>query len=408
MSQAPNNFSLPLARSSMHDLPGSLIRDVANAGMGRGDVLPFWFGESSEATDAHITDAAIASLRKGETFYSHNLGLAELREAYAAYVNGVHRTILNAENIAITSAGVSALMIAVQALVSPGDEVVVVEPVWPNLPGQARVMSAQLKTHSLQVKDGKWQLDLDALIASITPRTRMVMINSPNNPTGFVMPAHEQQRLLEHCRSTGTWILSDEVYHRLYFSENRENSSQVSPSFLEYATSQDRLVVVHSFSKSFWMTGWRLGALIAPRELMVTIGKLAEFNTSCAPVFVQRAGMAALANAERYVQQVRSQLEAARPVLLSALKAIPNAIAPVPEGAMYVYFKLAGFDDSLTLAKRLVAEAGLGLAPGAAFGKSDPISGELGEGWLRWCYAGAPERVREGAVRLSRWLEENP
>jgi aspartate/methionine/tyrosine aminotransferase len=389
------------ARTLIEDLSGSLIREVANAGLGKADVLPFWFGESNAPTDARIVQAAITSLEKGETFYSHNMGLAELREAYAAYVNGVHGCALTLEQVAITSAGVNALMVAVQALVSPGDEVVVVEPVWPNLPGQARVMNAQLNIVSLEIINGRWQLDIDKLIAAITPRTRLVMINSPNNPTGWTMPAQQVQSVLEHCRKTGTWILADEVYHRLYTADSDNKRSQAAPSFLEYAHANDRVVVVHSFSKSFWMTGWRLGAMIAPRELMVAIGKLMEFNTSCAPVFVQRAGLAAVLDAERHVANVRAQLKAALPVLLQGLQKLPGAIVPVPDGAMYVFFKLAGFNDSLTTAKRLVSEAGLGLAPGAAFGDS-------GHGWLRWCYAGSPERMQEGVKRLERWMKTHP
>lgn len=389
------------ARTLIEDLPGSLIREVANAGFGKADVLPFWFGESNAQTDARIVQAAVTSLEKGETFYSHNLGLAELREAYAAYVNGVHGCALTLEQIAMTSAGVNALMVAVQALVSPGDEVVVVEPVWPNLPGQARVMNAQLSIVSLEVINGRWQLDIDKLIAAITPRTRLVMINSPNNPTGWTMPAQQVQTVLEHCRKTGTWILADEVYHRLYTPDSGNKRSQAAPSFLEYANVNDRVVVVHSFSKSFWMTGWRLGAMIAPRELMAAIGKLMEFNTSCAPVFVQRAGLAAVLDAERHVANVRAQLKAALPVLLQGLQKLPGAIVPVPDGAMYVFFKLAGVEDSLGVAKRLVSEAGLGLAPGAAFGDSDDVK----RGWLRWCYAGSPERMQEGVVRLEHWMK---
>lgn len=386
------------ARTLIEDLPGSLIREVANAGLGKADVLPFWFGESDEPTDARIVQAAVASLEKGETFYSHNMGLPELREAYAAYVNGVHKSALTSEQIIITSAGVSALMVAIQALVSPGDEVIVVEPVWPNLPSQARIMGARLRSVALQAIAGKWQLDISALLAAITPQTRMVMVNSPNNPTGWTMPAEQVQMLLEHCRKTGTWILADEVYHRLYQPSSENNLSQSAPSFLEYAHKEDRVVVVHSFSKSFWMTGWRLGAMMVPLELSAAIGKLMEFNTSCAPMFVQRAGLTALQDAEQHVAKVRAQLAAALPVLMQALNAMPGTVVPRPDGAMYVFFKLEAYDDSLTIAKRLVNEAGLGLAPGAAFGAS-------GQGWLRWCYAGSPGRVQEGVGRLAQWLQ---
>jgi aspartate/methionine/tyrosine aminotransferase len=382
-----------LARAQIEQIPTSHIRLVANAGMGLPDVLPFWFGESDQPAHALVREAAAAALGRGETLYSHNLGLPELRDAYASYVNSLHTCQLTPERVVITSAGVSALMVAAQALVNPGDEVVVVEPVWPNLPALPRILGGQLKTVALAVLDGRWQLDIDALLNAITSATKMVMVNSPNNPSGWVMPRAQQEKLLAHCRVTGTWIVSDEVYHRLDFASARG----IAPSLLDIAEPHDRVVVVHSFSKSFWMTGFRLGALIVPPDLLTGIGKLMEFNTSCAPVFVQRAGIVAIENADMLVGAVRAQLDAARPVLLRALGTIAGATVPVPDGAMYVFFRVPGSAHSLDVATRLVTEAGLGLAPGSAFGAS-------GEGYLRWCYAGAPERMELGVSRLKEWL----
>jgi aspartate/methionine/tyrosine aminotransferase len=382
------------ARSAIQELPGSQIRTVANAGLGLTGVLPFWFGESNQPASRLIRDAAAESLAKGETFYSHNMGLPQLREQYTAYVNSLHTCSLTTEQVVITSSGVSALMVAVQALVTAGDEVVVVEPVWPNLPAMPRIMGATLSIVSLSVVNNRWQLDIDKLIAAISPRTRLVMVNSPNNPSGWVMPRQQQQALLDHCRATGTWILSDEVYHRLDFTS--ENG--IAPSLLDITNAHDRVLVAHSFSKSFWMTGFRLGALIVPPALSEAIGKLMEYNTSCAPVFVQRAGLAALENADVLVSAVRAQLNSARPVLLQALSELPGVIVPPPDGAMYVFFRLDQATDSLAVATRLVTEAGLGLAPGSAFG-------EAGNGYLRWCYAGAAEHMLDGVARLKRWMQ---
>ncbi len=283
-------------RQVIRDLPGSKIREVANAALGRGDVLAFWFGESDEATPAHIREAAVRSLGEGETFYSHNLGLAELREALAHYVSALHRP-LDAGRIAVTSSGVNALMLAMQALVGAGDEVVAVTPVWPNLTAQPAILGARVVRLPLRAERGAWKLDLDSLRHAVTSGTRVLLVNSPNNPTGWTLTRAEQQALLDHCRQTGTWIIADEVYERVFFAGA---AGACAPSFLDIAEPDDRLLVVHSFSKSFLMTGWRLGWIVAPPGLAADLAKLIEFNTSCAPVFVQRAALAALAPGRRH------------------------------------------------------------------------------------------------------------
>jgi aspartate/methionine/tyrosine aminotransferase len=380
-------------RSAIDELPGSKIREVANAGIGRADVLPFWFGESDEVTPAFVREAAIESLREGETFYAHNLGLAELREAIAAYASSLHRSI-GVERIAVTSSGVSALMIAMQALAGAGDEVVAVVPVWPNLTAQPAILGAEVKRVALRPRDGVWRLDIDELQSAVTARTRVLIVNAPNNPTGWTLTRAEQEAILAHCRRTGTWIVADEVYERVYF----EPGSKAAPSFLDVAEDDDRLVVAHSFSKSFLMTGWRLGWLVVPPALQDAIGKLIEFNTSCAPVFVQRAGLAALHGASDFVPGLVERLRNCRDTLLPSLAAVPRVQVASPLGGMYAFFRVDGENDSLAFAKRLVAEVGLGLAPGAAFGAE-------GEGWLRWCFASRDvSRLVRGVERLESAL----
>ena len=380
-------------RTVIAQLPGSKIREVANAGLGRADVLPFWFGESDEPTPAFIRDAAAASLAAGETFYAHNLGLPELREALSAYTTGLHRPV-GAERIAVTSSGVNALMLAMQALAGPGDEVVAVVPVWPNLTAQPAILGARVKRVPLRVHGGAWRLDLDALLAAVTPQTTVLLVNSPNNPTGWTLTRAEQALILAHCRRTGTWVIADEVYERVWFKPGEA----AAPSFLDLAEPDDRLVVAQSFSKSFLMTGWRLGWLVLPAAMTPAIGTLIEFNTSCAPVFVQRAGLAALAGAAGFVPGLVDRLRACRDTLLPQLQALPGVQVVVPDGGMYAFFRVEGQDDSLAFAKRLVTEAGLGLAPGAAFG-------DEAEGWLRWCFASHdPARLTSGVGRLRAFL----
>ncbi len=380
-------------REDIQGLPGSKIREVANAGLGRNDVLTFWFGESDEVTPEPIRRAAADSLARGETFYSHNLGLIELREAIAQYASGLHGRI-DVSRIAVTSSGVAALMLAMQMLLDAGDEVVAVVPVWPNLTAQPAILGAHVKRVALRpAADGAWQLDIDALLAAVTPRTRMLLVNAPNNPTGWTLNRAEQQRVLDHCRSTGTWLLADEVYERVYFG-----AAAAAPSFLDIATPDDRLIVANSFSKSFLMTGWRLGWLVLPAGHIGAAGKLLEFNTSCAPVFIQRAGQAALATAAASVPELMARLQHGRDTLLTGLQAMPGVWVAVPRGGLYAFFRVEGEDDSLAFAKRLVAEHGLGLAPGSAFGPE-------GEGWLRWCFASRePARLGLGLDRLAAAL----
>ncbi len=382
-------------RQAIQDLEESRIREVANAGMGRSDMLAFWFGESDEVTPDFIRQAAIDSLKRGETFYAHNLGLPELRDAIARYVSALHGEVA-VERIAVTSGGVNALMLAMQALIDAGDEVVAVTPVWPNLTAQPLILGAKLRCVALRPTGGEWALDLEALLAAITPATKLLIVNSPNNPTGWTLTRAEQQAIVNHCRKTGTWILADEVYERLYYAGDTANGS--APSFLDVTTPDDRLVVVHSFSKSFLMTGWRLGWLVMPPAMTQHMGKLIEFNTSCASVFTQRAGIVALQRTADVTPRVVAHLKVCRDTLVPLLQTVPGVRVAAARGGMYAFFSLEGHGDSLETAKRLVTEVGLGLAPGNAFAPE-------AQGWLRWCFASKePARLAQGVDRLQAWL----
>jgi aspartate/methionine/tyrosine aminotransferase len=381
------------------DLEASKIREVANAGLGRDDVLAFWFGEGDEVTPEFVRQAAIDSLQQGETYYAHNLGLPALRQAIAEHMGqnhpGPQGQGVAVERVAVTAGGVNALMLAVQALVNPGDDVLAITPVWPNLLAQPRIMGAHLRTLPLRAVNASWQLDLDALIDAIGPQTRLLILNAPNNPTGWTLSRQEQLAILQRCRETGTWILADEVYEALYYAPT---DNACAPSFLDVAQPQDRLVVAHSFSKSFLMTGWRLGWLVMPPDMIEAMGKLIEFNTSCCSVFTQRAGLAALQRRQDITPRVVAHLKACRDTLVGGLQALPGLDVSLPLGGMYAFFRLPGHDDGLVTAKRLVTEAGLGLAPGEAFGPE-------AAGWLRWCFASQdPQRLRLGVERLRDWV----
>ena len=358
--------------------------------MGRKDVLAFWFGEPDEVTPEFIRQAGIDALNAGETFYTQNLGIPELRHAIAAYVSRLHRPVRD-ERIAVTNSGMSALMITTQALVGPGDRVVAVTPLWPNLVEIPKILGADVECMPLDFGPAGWSLNVERLLDLLTPATRAVYINAPNNPTGWTMGAPEQRAILEHCRKHGIWIIADDAYERLYYGGG------AAPSFLDLGESEDRLVSTNTFSKSWLMTGWRLGWIVAPEELMRDLAKLLEYNTSCAPPFVQRAGVVAITQGEEVVAHTVERFRRARDFLDARLHEISGIEAVAAPGAMYTFFRVAGVTDSVDFCRRLVTEAGVGLAPGVAFGPE-------GEGFVRWCFASSEVRLAEGADRLQNWL----
>ena len=393
-----------LSRASIQSLRASRIREVANAGMGRTDVLPFWFGEPDEVTPAFIRDAAKQSLDAGETFYTQNFGLPALRETLAAYSSRLHRPT-HASSIALTSSGVSALMLTAQLLLNPGDRVVIVTPLWPNLVEIPKILSAEVVTVSLQLKTKKsdpvWELDLDELLDALTPGTQALLLNSPNNPTGWVISREQQDVVLAHCRKHGIWLIADDVYERLVYDQPADTPS-CAPSFLDLAEPNERVVSINSFSKSWLMTGWRLGWIQAPESLIADLGKLIEYNTSCAPGFVQQAGIVAIERGEEIITHTLERYTLARNYLYEQLSRPffreAGVIAPLPKGAMYLFFKIQGEKDSLALCKQLVAEAGIGLAPGSAFGPE-------GEGAIRWCFASSLDKLELGVQLLEKFMK---
>jgi aspartate/methionine/tyrosine aminotransferase len=382
------------ARIAVRALVASQIREVANVGIGDPGILPFWFGEPDQVTPAYIRDAAIASLDAGETFYTQNFGIPELRQAIAHYVSRWHRSVGPA-NVAVTASGMSALMLSVEALIDPGDRVVCVTPLWPNLTEIPKILGAEVVRFALSFGAGGWTLDVDGLLTALTPGTRAVLINSPNNPTGWTIDREAQAAILAHCRKHGIWIIADDVYERLYYDAPAGRAC--APSFLDIAESGDRIVSTNSFSKSWLMTGWRLGWIVAPDALLPDLGKLIEYNTSCSPTFVQRAAVVAINDGEATIAQTLERYRTARDFLVGELNAIAGVSAVAPKGAMYDFFRVGGMTDSLEFCKRLVREARLGLAPGSAFGPE-------GEGFVRWCFAADVERLADGVARLRRAL----
>src|SRR5687768_15809999 len=380
------------ARGVVRALTASKIRELYNEGIGRKDVLAFWVGEPDEPTPQFVRQAGMDSIARGELFYTHNLGIPELREALAKYISRLH-TGIEPEEVAVTTAGVNALMIASQLVIDPGDRVVEVVPLWPNLQEIPKILGATVQTVPLEFATSGWTLPLQRLLDALKPGTRALYLNSPNNPTGWTISAEDQKAILEHCRKLGIWIFADDAYERLYFGEGA-----AAPSFLDIAEAEDRVISANTFSKSWLMTGWRLGWLVVPPALVGDLGKLIEYNTSCAPVFVQRAGIAAVKEGEPVIARTRYRFRKARDFLVKSLREIPKVEVAVPTGTMYVFFRVDGMTDSLAFCKKLVRETGLGLAPGSAFGPE-------GEGFVRWCFAASEEKLADGVTRLKRALQ---
>ena len=392
--------SSTLPRAAVLDLYPSKIREVANAGMGRADVLKFWFGEPDRPTAPAIREAARASLAAADTFYTHNLGNPELRSAIAGYLSGLHARPIEPARVAVTSSGVNALALAHQALAGPGARVVCVTPVWPNLTEAPKIQGAQVVRVALDFDSERgWTLDLDRLLDALTPDTATLVLNSPNNPTGWTITPEQQAAVLAHCRKLGIWIVADDVYERVYFGAPKAGGLVTAPSFLDLADAEDRLVSTNSFSKAWRMTGWRLGWICAPTAFVEELGKLIEYNTSCAPGFVQAAGLTAIRDSEADILADQARYRAARDHLCARLNALPGVHAPAAPGAMYAFFRVDGLTDSVAFCKRLVRDHGLGLAPGLAFGPE-------GEGFIRWCIAAEIATLDQGVDRLAQALAQ--
>ncbi len=356
------------------------------------DVTALWFGESAWPSSPVAVEAACAALKAGDHFYQPNSGRLTLREALSDYQSTLYGHACAADRITVTASAMQALALAAQALVNPGDKVTIIEPAWPNMAECFRLVGADVHAIALQARHGRWQLDMDALLDRIDSRTRAVIVNSPSNPTGWVMTSAEQIQLLDHCRNTGSWIIADDVYARLY------RHAAVAPGFLSIATPEDRLLVINSFSKAWSMTGWRLGWITAPATLEATLAALTEYNIAGPPGFIQRAGEVMIKHGEPAIDELKARLEVAYDIVEKTLGASSRVGLMRADGAFYSFMSIEGATDSLAMAKALLHSARTGVAPGIAFGAS-------GEGYLRLCYAQPESVLRPALERMVHALE---
>jgi len=381
----------PAARAA--ELSG--IVEVFDYGRNRQGLIPLWVGEGDLPTPAFIVAAAKASLDRGETFYTHQAGIPELRGAIARYMTRIYGAApdgasFSPERFFVTIGGMHALDIAVRMTVGPGQEALVPSPAWPNFAGALSANGARARHVPLDF-GRRWRLDPERLAAAVTPATRAILFNSPANPTGYVATEAELTAVLELARGRGLWIVADEIYGRLTYGGAR------APSFHDIMQPDDKILFVQTFSKNWAMTGWRIGWLEAPPALGPTIENLVQYSTSGVPVSAQRAAIAALDGGEPFLGEFLARLRASRDILADGLAATGRVRFALPEAAFYLFAAIEGESDSRRLALRLVDEAGLGVAPGAAFGAG-------GEGCVRICFARAPSEMAEATRRLARWL----
>jgi hypothetical protein len=387
---------MPALARSVHDVPHSRIRELAEVAMSMDGVLRLYFGESNLPTPHYIKEAAIRALADGYTFYTENAGLPSLRRAIAGHYQKWHGVELDPESeIVITASGVQALNVSLRAMLDPGDEALVLTPAWPNGSSIIAMANAVARQIPHPLRGGRYHIDFDALEAAAGPRTRLLLYTSPSNPLGWVATEEEQQRLLDFCRERGLWLVADEVYDRLYYAGR--SLGEPVPSILKKATRDDAVAVIHSFSKSYCMTGWRVGWLVGRRDLGLKAAQLNEFIISHAPSFAQKAAETALECGEAELVGMLHRLKENRDFCLQALRAMPGVTVPEPDGAFYLFPKIDGLTDSFDFCRRLLMETKVGLAPGVAFGAG-------GEGSVRICYA-ADRSVLEPAMdRLGKFL----
>ena len=370
-------------------LKSSLIRDVAEKGMKMQDILPLWFGEGQWPTSQIAIEAVQNALQAGDHFYQPNNGKPRLRSALARYMNRLYGTSKTTQNITVTASGMQGLALTALALIDSGDHVVCIDPVWPNLGESFKIAGGQIDSTTLFARDGRWHLDMEELLTKLTHKTKALLINSPNNPTGWVCSAEEQKTILDHCRKQGIWIVADDVYARLY------QHGSLAPGFQHLANEDDLLISINSFSKAWSMTGWRLGWITAPAALEKTFAHLTEFNIACPAGFIQEAGLAMIEQGEAEVSLLQHRLSKALTLTRSRLKHLAGVSFIEPDGAFYCFFSVRGLTDSLAFAHAILEQTKVGLAPGLAFGPA-------GEGYLRLCYAQDEQILNEAFDRLDK------
>ncbi|MES0879898.1 pyridoxal phosphate-dependent aminotransferase [Roseibium sp. SCP14] len=372
--------------------PESGIVEVFNAGWGRDDLIPLWAGEGDLPTPEFICRSAKQSLDRGETFYTYQRGIPQLREALADYHKDLYGKDFSPERFYVTGSGMQSIQLAVQAVAGAGKEVIVPSPAWPNITAAVEVHGARAVPVAMREEDNGWQLHLDDIEATITPDTTAIFLNSPCNPTGWVANLDLLKEVLNLARRHKLWIIADEIYALFYYGEGSR-----APSFYDIAEEHDQIIFVNSMSKNWAMTGWRIGWISAPPVLGQVFENLIQYSTSGVPSFSQWGAVAALRQGREFLEAQVARARAGRDCLLKGFQDIDRVRVLPPEGAFYLFFSIDGVTDTRQFALDLVRQTGVGLAPGTAFGMG-------GENYLRLCYARRQDHLEEAVRRISAWL----
>ncbi|MDX8537023.1 pyridoxal phosphate-dependent aminotransferase [Mesorhizobium abyssinicae] len=379
-------------RAEARAAPESGIVAVINHGRLRDGMIPLWAGEGDLPTPSFISDAAARGLAAGETFYTWQKGIPELRQALARYYGRHFAKSFAEEEFIVTASGMHAIQLAIDALAGQGDEVIYLSPAWPNFAAAAGVAGAVPVAVTLDPSGNGWSCDVDKIAAAITPRTKALFVNTPSNPTGWTADRETLQAILDLARQSGVWIIADEIYSHFHYGSGR------APSFLDIATAEDRILFVNSFSKNWAMTGWRVGWIKTHPALQQVFENLIQYSTSGVAQFMQRGAVAALDEGDAFIVEQVERAHAARDLVCGILGATGKARFTVPQGAFYLFFTVDGITDSRTAAFDIVDHANVGLAPGTAFGPG-------GEAFLRLCFHRRLDQLEEAAHRLAKWIK---
>lgn len=378
-------------RPVLHALTANPGVEVMDYAQGRRDMITLAQGEGDQPTPDFICEATMKAMKDGSTYYGPTLGLDRFREAISDYYSRIYNLEIPASRIFATSSGSTAMHLSLAALLDKGDEVVAITPIWKNLLGAVELTQAKTVQMPLDNIDDEWQLDLEKLFAACTEKTKVILIVSPSNPTGWAATKEEMRAILDFARERGIWVLSDEVYGRLVYDRVRADS------FLDVARADDLLLVVNSFSKSWAMTGWRMGWIVGPQSAESKIRDVALYNNLCPPNFTQFGGMAALEQGEPFLKSQIDLWRSNRDMLVERFDKIGRIHMSYPKATFYSFFKVDGEPDCLALTKRLIDEAQLLLSPGCAFGACS-------KGYIRLCFAVSEARLSEALDRLESAL----
>ncbi len=386
---------MSVLRPEIASLRNNGITGVALPRMTDPEMFPLWFGEGDIPTPDFIRDAAKKALDEAYTFYSHTRGRAELRETIHQYLNDLYNIDLDFNRITVPGSTMLGITISAQMALTNGSHGLIVSPAWPNVEAVFQITGCDYEHIRQQPVNGRWQLNMQDLYAAVRPNTRVIFVNSPCNPTGWVMTSDEQRELLAFCRERQIMIIADEVYHRTVFDR------KAAPSFLEVAEPEDPVVVISGFSKAWAMTGWRIGWVVSPASWGEQWAAMSEcFNTGTPP-FVQLAAMAALEQGEPFVNQLLQQYAGGLDLVMDALGNHPRVDMLRPEGAFYAFPRIRGVTDSMAFAEQLADETKVGLAPGYTFGPGN-------DEHVRLCFAMSHDRLGEALRRMVQFIDRMP